>query len=565
MKKIGKRMGWKRLLLGAGVLAACTGLAFGPRTLQASEEAQPVQEEQSAQNPESAGRYRSQVQSLIDWVKADNGQGADDSLFSGGFLDKAGTTAGDWYGIAVGRLGLSEDYEGYLSALRSNVKKRYDEEGGLDPVKATEWHRIALTVLSLGGDPADMGKDKGGTVIDLIADGTYGFQEKTGHGLETQGLNGLVWSLLTLDAMDYSVPQGKQDRQQLVSAILDRQNEDGGFGLSGPTSDVDVTAMAVAALAPYREEARTAEAVEKACDYLGKAQQPDGDFLSGGEANSESVSQVIIALCSAGIDPLGDQRFVKGSSDLLDGLAKYQQADGGYAHSLPGESNSMAGGQALCALAALERYYGNYPPLFDMKEPGNDSGTKGYIVNVYTGEALEDSREAQLFDEEDLEAYRALPAAVTTKYSGEVNRLLEKLQSAENRDEYTAVLTGLRNKKEEIDQIQKEINAINTEISAHFLREEDWNKMDAKDALLLEDRINELSDYDRSKIEGYDQLLKAEKELMTGKRSSVITVLIVIAVAVIILWILLDWINRKKKKKAMESLRDLADGQEEEP
>ena len=28
--------------------------------------------------------------------------------------------------------------------------------GGLDTLKATEWHRIAMAVLALGGDPTDM-------------------------------------------------------------------------------------------------------------------------------------------------------------------------------------------------------------------------------------------------------------------------------------------------------------------------------------------------------------------------------------------------------------------------
>ena len=83
--------------------------------------------------------------------------------------------------------------------------------------------------------------------------------------------------------------------------------------------------MAVQALAPYynsekeysyrnlNSDAASAkkvrEAVDEALDCLSEAQLPDGDFKSWGTENSESCSQVIIALCALGIDLFNDDRF----------------------------------------------------------------------------------------------------------------------------------------------------------------------------------------------------------------------------------------------------------------
>lgn len=40
-------------------------------------------------------------------------------------------------------------------------------------------------------------------------------------------------------------------REEILAAILEAQEPDGGFGLTAGASDVDITAMALQALAPY--------------------------------------------------------------------------------------------------------------------------------------------------------------------------------------------------------------------------------------------------------------------------------------------------------------------------
>ena len=143
------------------------------------------------------------AQGIIKWKKQSTGVSAEEALFSADYSGLAGSSAGDWYAFGIGRLGIDDDYEMYLAALRENVSERYAKDGGLDKIKATEWHRITLAVLALGGDPTSFGRDSEGKPINLIADGVY-----NRDNLGAQGINGLIWGLIALDAADFSVPDG---------------------------------------------------------------------------------------------------------------------------------------------------------------------------------------------------------------------------------------------------------------------------------------------------------------------------------------------------------------------
>ena len=78
------------------------------------------------------------------------------------------SSVADWYAIAMARCGISEDYETYLTALKTYVESAYAESGGLSANKATEWHRVALAVTALGGDAAAFGTKPDGTTVDLM-------------------------------------------------------------------------------------------------------------------------------------------------------------------------------------------------------------------------------------------------------------------------------------------------------------------------------------------------------------------------------------------------------------
>jgi len=276
-----------------------------------------------------------------------------------------GDSQSDWAALLAGRLGQTEYADDYLNQMWDYVSRQYQENGGLDSVKATVWHRTALTLLALGADPTCFGEDAQGGPIDLIADGVYGWD--TTDSLGTQGLNGWIFALLTLDAGGYRVPEtASYTREDMITAILEAQEPEGGFGLSAGLSDVDITAMALQALAPYRED--YSEEIEGALAYLSQAQTARGDFENQGMTSAESCAQVIVALCALNIDPRMDARFVKEGGSAVDGLLLYRTEDGSFSHNLGQKSNLLATEQAGLALCALERMNEGKTALYDFSD-----------------------------------------------------------------------------------------------------------------------------------------------------------------------------------------------------
>ena len=262
----------------------------------------------------------------------------------------AGSSVSDWTALAMARAGIADDYAGYLARLQAYVERQYAENGGLHAVKATEYHRIALTAAALGGDPAAFGAKPDGTAIDLVAEGTYNWQGE--EDLGGQGLNGWIFALLTMDAVGAEVPaDARYSRQDMLDAIVSAQLPDGGFSLGGGAMDVDITAMALQALAPYREQYQ--EVIAAALNALSAAQTVTGGFESWGAQSSESCAQVILALTALNIDPTADERFQKNQRNVVEALMDFRLSDGGFAHEKDGPLDAMACEQAMQALTAM--------------------------------------------------------------------------------------------------------------------------------------------------------------------------------------------------------------------
>lgn len=279
-----------------------------------------------------------------------------------------GSAISDWCVMALALCESPEDYEAHLQALQAYVVRTYEEEGKLDRVKATPYHRITLAALALGGDPEHFGRTADGDEIDLVADGTYAFW---GDSIGAQGLNGWIYALLALDASGASVPaDAKFSREEMLQTIVSAQEPDGSFGLAAGKPDVDVTAMALQALAPYRDAYPSV--ISEALDYLAAAMNPDGTFTVYGEECAETSAQVVLALCALGIDPETDGRFMKDGATLLTGLDTFRLTDGTYGHLQNAkEMNYLATAQSLLALRALEKMRGGAGWIYDFTDyPG---------------------------------------------------------------------------------------------------------------------------------------------------------------------------------------------------
>lgn len=281
---------------------------------------------------------------------------------TGDYLAKRGTPSvgsigGEWMALGLARSGRTVP-EGYYDAVVKYVKDNIDSNGRLDKNKATENARIILALTAIGKDVTNVDGH------DLLA----GLNEMS--YLSKQGINGAIFTLIALDSHSYT-PAGDVTRDKLVQAILDAQiSGDGGWSLDGKNADVDMTAMAIQALAAYYKSNSSAKkAVDKGLSWLSSVQQNDGGFTSWGAANSESCAQVIVALTALGINPAKDSRFIKNGASVLDALCSFAVDGGGFKHlATETSANGMATEQGFYALVAYYRLLNGQSSLYDMAD-----------------------------------------------------------------------------------------------------------------------------------------------------------------------------------------------------
>lgn len=206
-----------------------------------------------------------------------------------------GKEAGFWQAFALAR-GENLGVEGSeISAnLKGSIINEIKNTQG-NYTKATDIASAVLAARALGLKPYDI---EGINLLNALVN----FKNPA-----KQGSNGLIYTLIAYDFTGLRLPADiLNSRPELKKQLKEYQNSDGGFALNkGGISDVDITAAALLALAPYQKEAGLKPVIEKALEYLKKVQQASGGFASLGAENAESSAQVILALCALGIDPQG--------------------------------------------------------------------------------------------------------------------------------------------------------------------------------------------------------------------------------------------------------------------
>ena len=263
----------------------------------------------------------------------------------------------EWFVLSQARGGVKNVpyYSGYYTRVEVHVKGKgavLDKDRPPENQRSTENSRLILALSAIGRDAANVG---GVDITAPLADLDW---------VTRQGNNGAFNALLALDCGDYGTAQ---TRAALLAYILDNQSDGGGWAAAKrlPAS-ADYTAMALQALAAHRGEAGVAEAIERALPVLSGLQLANGSFGFEEEgANTESTSQVIIALAALGIDPTADARFVKAGGNPVSAILAYQLPNGGFRHK-PSDTaaDGMATDQAARALVAYERFVNGEDPLY---------------------------------------------------------------------------------------------------------------------------------------------------------------------------------------------------------
>jgi len=258
------------------------------------------------------------------------------------------SVGGEWAVLALARAGrINTDHawtQIYLANLNAEMEELIEES------LWTDLQRVTLALTSLGIDAIELDSRLG-----IFST----FVPTAGRPTHSQSLNADIYGLLALDSMPYG-----GDRLQFVQSILSAQNSNGSWSLvRGTSPGIDITAMAIQALAPYYISDYTGvrDAVNSAIAWLSAQSIPD----------AEGNAQMIVALTAIG-------RGAEASTYVDALLTFYDNATGGFIRG-PGV-NAMTTEQAAYALVAYWRYVNGHNRLYDMRDAfGDDTPTSTHV------------------------------------------------------------------------------------------------------------------------------------------------------------------------------------------
>ncbi len=290
--------------------------------------------------------------------------------------DHEGISA-EWFALALSRYG-SYDFTAYAESLRQYLAAASDspvatrlkyalvqlslgQMPDLDGLLNEDALRKGLMTLVFGlhietnlpADPADRSAES----AESPADNSRAAAEST----ESPADNRRTAAGSTDSQVEY---RSTRTIQMMLTELQNAQLPDGGWAIVGQTGDVDVTAMVLQALAPYRTQQGVRAAVDAGLAFLSGQLSGDGTYASFGVSNCESTAQVLLALSSLNIDAAKDPRFRSQEVTLFDGLNTFRTDDGLYSHTVGSPSSDTATAQVLCALVAYLRFSNGQTPFY---------------------------------------------------------------------------------------------------------------------------------------------------------------------------------------------------------
>lgn len=281
------------------------------------------------------------VQNVIDGIFAWNlnriGAASVQDWIDGELTENAGVTS-EWYILALRQSG-EYDFSSYEAALLDYLENNKVSS-------ASSRLKYALILHAVGSED--------------------GYIKSTLD--ESIGGQGIMSWIYGLHLLNNGIISEKYTSSDVVQTLLSLRLDDGGWSLTGENSEVDISAMAVQALAPYYDEPLVKDAVDSALEFLSSQQREDGDYSNYGVENTESAAQVLTALSSVGIDCAEDERFIKNGSTLIDVIMKYQLDDGSFSHDDSGKYNHTSTVQALYSMVSYIRMTEGKSPLYIFEE-----------------------------------------------------------------------------------------------------------------------------------------------------------------------------------------------------
>lgn len=175
------------------------------------------------------------------------------------------------------------------------------------------------------------------------------------------GVNGKIFGIIALSTKNYG-KTSNATAKKLVSQLIKMQNKDGGWGLFGNTSDVDITGMALMALGMHKNYSGVKQAISKATKLLESSfQKSTGDFVLSAaftkKGNANSNAMAIAGLSAVGRDPEKNLKAKNGLTPIKR-LIKYQKANGQFRWLIANDKGSlqMATQQSTYALEQYRNF-----------------------------------------------------------------------------------------------------------------------------------------------------------------------------------------------------------------
>lgn len=267
----------------------------------------------------------------------------------------------EWHVTTLLRAGETIDetlLNDYYDAVVEEIKTWNGTE------KPTDIERTALALAAMGKDITN--------VEDVnLAEMIYNSERLA------DGSNELTFALLALDALDTEIPEGaKWNRDSMIEALLKFQNkETGAFGLSdSEEASLDLTAMAIQALALYQEDTDVAKAIEDALAYLKTQISGNYDF----DNNSNSTAQVLMAAAALKLDITDSENgFGNVYDNIVTRIDEYK-AETGFRWMLEDENaNTAATYQVMQAFDAYKKAMKENISYWDFGTAGSGGSGEG--------------------------------------------------------------------------------------------------------------------------------------------------------------------------------------------
>ena len=303
-------------------------------------------------SPQPSHSWEDAMEAALDWIKTTSPSGP-----------RVGAAVGEWAVLAMARAGRVTVDDPWVQSWLADINRAMT---AIDDIKAstgadinhppsagtfpadlrrwTDFQRVTLALSAFGLDAADF------MDWDITAPFSTFVPTTQRHALNRTILAD-IFGLIALNS------QGTGDGDSILGYIMDLQRADGSWSLD-PTRatsilDLDITAMALQALAPYyrNNAAGIPDAVHKAVDWVTSQDVP----------NPEGAAQIIVALTALGPGYASEAEYYV---ELL--LTWFDPTTGGFRRPTPADPvNHLATIQAAYALVAYWRFVNDMSPLFE--------------------------------------------------------------------------------------------------------------------------------------------------------------------------------------------------------